>query len=66
MELEVYEEVRPEDQGKVLVHSIVRDNGIGMSPEFMKVMYSRFSRAVDTRVNKVRGNGLGPLRLSKS
>lgn len=59
VELEVYEEVRPEDQGKVLVHSIVRDNGIGMSPEFMKVMYSRFSRAVDTRVNKVRGNGLG-------
>ena len=25
----------------------------------MKVMYSEFSRAVDTRVNKVRGSGLG-------
>ena len=30
-----------------------------MSPEFMKEMYSKFSRAVDTRVNKVRGSGLG-------
>mgnify|MGYP000925673390 CR=1 FL=1 len=33
--------------------------GIGMTPEFMEQMYSAFSRAVDTRVNKVRGSGLG-------
>ena len=39
--------------------SFVRDTGIGMSPEFMCVMFDRFSRAVDTRVNTVRGSGLG-------
>lgn len=33
--------------------------GIGMTPEFMEQMYSAFSRAVDTRVNKVRGIGIG-------
>ena len=37
----------------------VSDTGIGMTPEFMKQMYNRFSRAVDTRVNRERGSGLG-------
>ena len=26
---------------------------------YMKKMYERFSRSVDTRINKVRGSGLG-------
>lgn len=30
-----------------------------MSREYMDVMYAKFSRAVDTRVNQVRGSGLG-------
>ncbi len=30
-----------------------------MTKEYMKEMYNRFSRAVDTRVNAVRGSGLG-------
>ena len=55
---EVYEK-KSEKTGKICLVSIVRDTGIGMSPEFMKNMYSKFSRAVDTRVNKVRGSGLG-------
>ncbi len=30
-----------------------------VAPYHMRVMYDRFSRAVDTRLNKVRGSGLG-------
>lgn len=58
VELEVYEEPFP-DKDKICLVSIVRDNGIGMSEKFMKEMYSQFSRAIDTRVNKVQGSGLG-------
>ena len=45
--------------GAVRVVSVISDTGIGMSPEYMKEMFNRFSRAVDTRVNKERGSGLG-------
>lgn len=55
---EIYEEKSPKENMTRLV-SIVSDTGIGMSEEFMEVMYSEFSRAVDTRVNTVRGSGLG-------
>ena len=58
MKFEAYEEKLAES-GKVRLVSIVSDTGIGMTPEFMEQMYSAFSRAVDTRVNKVRGSGLG-------
>ena len=58
VELEVYEEPFP-DKDKIRLVSIVRDNGIGMSEKFMKEMYSQFSRAIDTRVNKVQGSCLG-------
>ncbi len=37
----------------------VSDNGMGMSEDFMKSMYSSFSREQDTRVNKIQGTGLG-------
>ena len=37
----------------------ISDTGIGMDEAFMKKMYDRFSRAVDTRINDVRGSGLG-------
>ena len=37
----------------------VCDTGIGMDEQFMKKMYDRFTRAVDTRINNVRGSGLG-------
>ena len=39
--------------------AIIQDTGIGMTEEFMEKMYSQFSRAIDTRVNSVRGSGLG-------
>ncbi len=58
IEFEVYEETLPAPD-RIRLVSIVRDTGIGMDAEYMKQMFTQFSRAVDTRVNKVRGSGLG-------
>lgn len=58
VEFEIYEEELPE-KNRVRLVSVIKDTGIGMTPEYMRVMYDRFSRAVDTRLNKVRGSGLG-------
>ena len=58
VQLEIYEEPAT-DPDHIRLISIISDTGIGMTEDFMKVMYSDFSRAVDTRVNKVRGSGLG-------
>lgn len=55
---EIYEEEIPGSDTVRLVYRI-EDTGIGMSEEYMKDMYNPFSRAVDTRVNNVRGSGLG-------
>lgn len=38
---------------------IVQDSGIGMSEEFQKTMYDSFSRATDSRIDKIQGTGLG-------
>ena len=58
VEFELWQEQMP-GTDRVRVLSKISDTGIGMSPEYMKDMYSKFTRAVDTRVNKVRGSGLG-------
>lgn len=55
---ELYEETS-DSPGCVRLVSIVQDNGIDMTEDYMKKMYERFSRSVDTRINKVRGSGLG-------
>ncbi len=50
----------PSHQQKIGGYRFVfEDNGIGMSKEFIKQMYEPFSRAEDTRVNKIQGTGLG-------
>lgn len=56
--LELFEELLP-DGKSVRVTYIVQDNGIGMSEEFQKNMYEIFSRAEDSRTNKIQGSGLG-------
>lgn len=38
---------------------VFQDNGIGMSPEFVERIFEPFSRAEDTRINKIQGTGLG-------
>ena len=45
--------------GEVWLVLNISDTGIGMSPEFMKHMYSRFSRATDIRTSYINGHGLG-------
>lgn len=54
---EVYQEKVTEGRVRVIVW--IRDTGVGMTKEYMNEMYDRFSRAVDTRINQVRGSGLG-------
>ncbi|MDO4189309.1 MAG: ATP-binding protein [Lachnospiraceae bacterium] len=38
---------------------VVRDNGIGMSEEYMKTLFDPFTRAKDEKVYKTQGTGLG-------
>lgn len=58
IDFEVYQE-KAAEKGKIRLVSIIQDTGIGMSPEYMKNMYDKFSRGTDTRINKVPGYGLG-------
>ena len=58
MDVEIFEE-NPEEEKKIRLIAKIRDNGIGMSEEYMEEMYSKFTRATDTRINKVQGHGLG-------
>ena len=37
----------------------VEDNGVGMTPEFQKVLFEPFTRADDKRTSKIQGTGLG-------
>ncbi len=57
--LSLYEEESPKAEGYVRVHIHVRDNGIGMSPEFLKKIFDSYSRADEARIHKTEGAGLG-------
>ena len=37
----------------------VKDNGMGMTPEFVETIFTPFSRAEDTMTRKIQGTGLG-------
>ncbi|MGN0427436.1 MAG: response regulator [Agathobacter sp.] len=51
---------RPCNQAKVGCYEFIfEDNGIGMSEEFLEQIFEPFARAVDGRVNKIQGTGLG-------
>ena len=45
--------------GCVRLVYVVADTGIGMSKEYMEIMYQPFSRQIDSRVNSIQGTGLG-------
>ena len=38
---------------------IIKDNGIGMSEEYLKDLFVPFERANDSRINHIKGTGLG-------
>ncbi len=46
-------------EGSVKLIYTVADTGIGMSSEYMKEMYSPFTRQTDSRINAIQGTGLG-------
>jgi signal transduction histidine kinase/CheY-like chemotaxis protein len=48
-----------QEEGFVKLIYKVKDTGIGMTEEFMKEMYSPFSRQTDSRINAIQGTGLG-------
>lgn len=51
---------KPTNQQKVGCYEIIfEDNGMGMSPEYLDKIFEPFSRAEDTRINKIQGTGLG-------
>lgn len=55
----LYEEPSPKGEAYVRTHIIVKDTGIGMSPEYMKTIFDSFSREDTARVQKTEGSGLG-------
>lgn len=56
---EMYEREFLQEENCCLFEMKIQDNGIGMSREFQKKIFEPFSRAQDTRINKVAGTGLG-------
>lgn len=50
---------KAENEQNIILKYIVSDNGMGMTEEFQKTMYNTFSRASDSRIDKIQGSGLG-------
>ena len=53
------QEDSPRGEDYVRTHFRVRDNGIGMSPEFQSRIFESFMREDNNRVQKIEGTGLG-------
>ena len=59
IETTLYEEDSPLGDAYVRVHFTVKDNGIGMSPDFKAKIFDSFAREDNKRVHKTEGTGLG-------
>lgn len=57
--LSLFEEESLRGDNYVRVHIYVKDNGIGMSPAFLKKIFDSYSRADENRIHKTEGAGLG-------
>lgn len=53
------QEPSPAGENFVRCHFRVKDSGIGMEPEFQKTIFDTFTRAHDSKVQKIEGTGLG-------
>lgn len=53
------QEPSPVGENFVRCHFRVKDSGIGMEPEFQKTIFDTFTRAHDSKVQKIEGTGLG-------
>ena len=52
-------EIPTSSRGVGCYEFVVKDNGMGMSKEFQKVLFEPFTRADDKRTSKIQGTGLG-------
>lgn len=52
-------DVKVISEGMAEIRNCVRDNGIGMSEEYMKHLYEPFTRDQNVSINKIEGSGLG-------
>ncbi|RHV83995.1 response regulator [Lachnospiraceae bacterium OF09-33XD] len=59
IQLSLFEEKSPKGENYVQIHIKVKDNGIGMSPDFLKKIFESYSRADGARIHKTEGAGLG-------
>lgn len=55
--IEIYQKDLIDNHVKLFIE--VKDTGVGMSDDFQKVMFEKYSREVDTRLSQVRGLGMG-------
>ncbi len=56
----------PSDKpGYAMIRTTVRDNGYGMSPEFVAKIFQPFTREQNSTINKIQGTGLG-MSITKS
>ena len=55
----MYEEASPKGEDYVRIHLSVKDDGIGMTPEYREKIFESFSREDSSRVRKTEGSGLG-------
>jgi len=55
----LYEDASPKGEEYVRIHIQVKDNGIGMSEEFMAHIFDSFAREDSRRVRRTEGTGLG-------
>ncbi len=61
IQLSLFQENAPDEKGSeyIRTHIIVKDNGIGMTPEFLEHIFDSYSRADSKRIRKTEGAGLG-------
>ncbi len=61
IELSLYQEKEPPQKGDTYIrtHIVVKDNGVGMSKEFLARIFDSYSREDSLRVHKTEGAGLG-------
>ena len=59
VQLSLSEEPSPKGENHVRIHINVKDNGIGMSQDFVKKIYDSYSRADEARIHKTEGAGIG-------
>lgn len=57
--LSLSEENSPKGENFARFHIWVKDNGMGMTPEFLEKLYESYSRMDGARVQRIQGTGLG-------